>query len=67
VDDRLIRLEAEQAQVISEAKSAATINAGAVVSDVVTRVTRVEEGMRRLSGQNGSVALYGDGEPSQVM
>ncbi len=67
MDDRLIRLEAEQAQVISEAKSAATINAGAVVSDVVTRVTRVEEGMRRLSGQNGSVALYGDGEPSQVM
>lgn len=63
----MIRLEAEQAQVISEAKSAATINAGAVVSDVVTRVTRVEEGMRRLSGQNGSVALYGDGEPSQVM
>ena len=63
----MIRLEAEQAQVISEAKSAATINAGAVVSDVVTRVTRVEEGMRRLSGQTGSVALYCDGEPSQVM
>ncbi len=52
VEDRLTRLEAEQGQVISEAKSAATsaatIIASAVISDAVTRVTRVEEGIRRI-------------------
>jgi hypothetical protein len=52
VEDRLTRLEAEQGQVVSEAKSAATgaatMIASAVISDAVTRVTRVEEGLRRL-------------------
>ncbi len=52
VEDRLTRLEADQAQVVSEAKSAATgaatMIAGAVISDAVTRVTRVEERLRRL-------------------
>jgi hypothetical protein len=51
-EDRLTRLEAEQGQVVSEARSAATaaatMIAGAVISDAVTRVTRVEEGIRRL-------------------
>lgn len=52
VEDRLTRLEAEQGQVISEAKSAATaaatMIASAVISDAVTRVTRIEEGVRRI-------------------
>ena len=51
-EDRLTRLEAEQGQVVSEARSAATaaatMIAGAVISDAVTRVTRVEEGIRRI-------------------
>ena len=66
VEDHLIRPEFEQAQVISEAKSAATIIASAVVSGAVTRVTRAEEGICRRSGRNGSVARFGDGEPDHV-
>jgi hypothetical protein len=53
VEDRLTRLEAEQGRIIVEAKSAgtgaATLIASAVISDAVTRVTRVEERVRRLS------------------
>jgi hypothetical protein len=60
VGDCLTRLEAEQIQVISEAKSAATgaatMIARAVISDAVTRVTRVEEGLRRLQQKPPSVA-----------
>ena len=53
VEDRLTRLEAEQGHIVVEAKSAATgaatLIASAVISDAVTRVTRLEEGVRRLS------------------
>ena len=51
-EDRLTRLEAEQSHIISEARSAATgaatMIASAVISDAITRVTRVEEGIRRI-------------------
>ncbi len=46
LDTRMIRLEAREGQVITEAKAAsaaaATMVASAVISDIVTRVTRVE-------------------------
>ena len=62
VEDRLIRLEAEQRRIVAEAKSAATgaatLIASAVISDAVTRVTRVEEGVRRLS--SGPIQLVSD-------
>jgi hypothetical protein len=52
LEDRLTRMEAEQGQVVTEAKSAATgaatVIASAVISDSVTRVTRVEERLNRL-------------------
>jgi hypothetical protein len=71
VEDRLLRLEAEQGQMVSEAKTAATgaatIIASAVISDAVTRVTRVEEGMRRLSARNAPVPHRGEGDATQVM
>jgi hypothetical protein len=53
VEDRLTRLEAQQGHIVVEAKAAATgaatLIASAVISDAVTRVTRVEEGVRRLA------------------
>ena len=53
IEDRLARLEAEQDQVISEAKgaagAAATMIAVSIVSDVVTRITRIEERTARLT------------------
>jgi hypothetical protein len=69
VEDRLTRLEADQTQVVSEAKSAATgaatMIAGAVISDAVTRVTRVEERLSRLkqkpSPPDAAPLLRGDG------
>jgi hypothetical protein len=65
VEDRLIRLEAEQGQIVTEAKcaavGAATMIASAVISDAVTRVTRIEEGISRLTARNGMLALPGDG------
>ena len=71
VENRMIQMEAEQGQVVSEAKSAATgaaaMIASAVVSDAVTRVTRVEEGVRRLSALGGSMALYDGGEARRTM
>lgn len=71
VEDRLIRIEAEQGQVISEAKSAATsaatIIASSVMSDAVTRVTRVEEGISRLAAANGSRALHHDRDLRRTM
>ena len=71
VEDRLIRVEAEQGQMVSEAKSAATgaatIIASAVISDAVTRVTRVEEGIRRLSAHNGAMMLQSDGEAGRTL
>ncbi len=52
VEGRLTRLEAEQGQMIAEARSAATgaatMIAGAVIAEAVTRITRIEEGLRRL-------------------
>ena len=46
LEDRMLRIESGQTQVITEARSAATAAAsaiaGAVISDVVTRVTRLE-------------------------
>ena len=71
VENWMIRMEAEQGQVVSEAKSAANgaaaMIASAVVSDAVTRVTRVEEGVRRLSLRGGSVALYDGAEVRRAM
>jgi hypothetical protein len=65
VEDRLIHLAAEQGRIVTEAKSAAvgtaTMIAGAVISDAVTRVTRIEEEISRLSARNGMLALPGDG------
>ena len=57
LEDRMTRLEANQTQIISEARAAAaaaaTSLAGSIISDVVTRVTRLElrhdEPYRRLS------------------
>lgn len=63
VEDRLTRLEAEQGHVVVEAKAvatgAATLIASAVISDAVTRVTRLEEGVRRLSP--GPIPVVSDG------
>ena len=46
LEDRMTHLEAGQGQIITEAKAAAGIAAtglaGSVISDVVTRVTRIE-------------------------
>jgi hypothetical protein len=71
VEDRVLRMEAEQGQIVSEAKSAATgaatMIASAVISDAVTRVTRVEEGLRRLSAWNDAVALEGDAGAIRTM
>jgi hypothetical protein len=62
VEDRLTRLEAQQGHIVVEAKAAATgaatLIASAVISDAVTRVTRVEEGVRRLSA--GPLAVVSD-------
>jgi hypothetical protein len=46
LEDRMTHLEAEQGQLVNSAKAAASVTAagvvGSVISDVVTRVTRVE-------------------------
>ena len=46
IEDRLLRMETEQTQIVTEARSAATAAstavAGAVISDAVTRITRLE-------------------------
>lgn len=43
---RMLRLEAEKTQIITEARSAATaastVVAGSIISDAVTRITRLE-------------------------
>jgi len=52
IENRVTQLEAEQGQLIGDAKSAATsaamIIAGAVIADAVTRVNRVEVRVERL-------------------
>ncbi len=69
VEDRLTRLEAQQGHIVVEAKAAATgaatLIASAVISDAVTRVTRVEEGVRRLS--SGPIPLVRDAALSEEM
>ncbi len=60
IEDRMTHLEAIQGQIVVEARSAAsaaaTTVAGAVISDVVTRVTRMEiraeDAARRISGSD---------------
>ena len=46
LEDRMLKLEADERQVVTEARSAstaaATMVAGAIVSDTVTRITRLE-------------------------
>jgi phage shock protein A len=46
LEDRMTHLEAEQGQLVASAKAAASVTAagvaGSVISDVVTRVTRIE-------------------------
>jgi phage shock protein A len=61
LEDRMLRLEGDQTQIVTEARSAATAAsttvAGAVISDAVTRITRLEgradqvEQQMRLAGQ----------------
>ncbi len=52
VEDRLLKLESEQTQVISDAKTAASAAAmmisNAALSETVTRLTRVEMGVERI-------------------
>jgi hypothetical protein len=46
LEDRMLRLEADERQIVTEARSAATaastVVASAVISDTVTRITRLE-------------------------
>jgi hypothetical protein len=46
LEDRFLRLDGEQARLITEARSAATaastVVAGGIISDAVTRITRLE-------------------------
>ena len=46
LEDRMLRLESEQTQIVTEARSAATAAsttlAGAVIAEAVTRITRLE-------------------------
>jgi phage shock protein A len=46
LEDRMLRLESEQTQIVTEARSAATaastMLAGAVIAEAVTRITRLE-------------------------
>jgi hypothetical protein len=55
LEDRLVRMESGQTQFITEARSAATtaatMIAGAVIADVVTRVTRLEGRAEQLEQQ----------------
>jgi len=71
IEERLLRMEAEQGQMLTEAKSAATgaatVIVSAVIADAVTWVTRVEEGIRRLSVRNGTLSLQADGDAGRRM
>lgn len=42
LEDRMTRLESRQEQIFTEARSAATVMASAIVSETVTRITRLE-------------------------
>ncbi|HEY4172793.1 MAG TPA: hypothetical protein VGM42_07165 [Rhodopila sp.] len=61
VEDRLIQLEAEQGQIVSEAKSAATGAATMIASAVIAdAVTRIEKGLNRVSVRNSMLAAPSD-------
>lgn len=53
LENRMIQMEAERRELVTEAKSAATAAAttiaGGILSDVVTRITRLEERAGRQS------------------
>jgi len=42
LEDRMLRLEVEQGRVFTEARNAAIVMASNVISDAVTRITRLE-------------------------
>jgi hypothetical protein len=42
LEDRVIRLEISQGQLFTEARNAATVMAAGVISEAVTRITRLE-------------------------
>ena len=42
LEDRMLKLETAQGQVFTEARNAATVMASNVISDAVTRITRLE-------------------------
>jgi hypothetical protein len=42
LEDRMLKLETEQGRVFTEARNAATVMASNVISDAVTRITRLE-------------------------
>jgi uncharacterized protein YceH (UPF0502 family) len=42
LEDRMLRLETGQGQVFAEARNTATVMASNVISDAVTRITRLE-------------------------
>lgn len=47
LEDRMLKLEAEQGRVFTEARNAATVMASGVLSEAVTRITRLEEQMKQ--------------------
>jgi uncharacterized protein (UPF0335 family) len=49
LEDRMLRLEMEQGRVFSEARNTATVMASSVISDTVTRITRLEGVADRLA------------------
>jgi hypothetical protein len=66
VEDRLIKLEAEQGMILSEAKREASNEATRVNNDIITRLTRLEMGLmlivrQRPSPPDQSRAIRGDG------
>jgi hypothetical protein len=42
LEDRMLKLETEQGRIFTEARNAATVMASGVISDAVTRITRLE-------------------------
>jgi phage shock protein A len=69
LENRMTRLEANQEQLVVQAQAAAgaaaTALAGAVISDTVTRLTRLEEREKRLSAADTRARLEaGTGGPS---
>jgi hypothetical protein len=42
LEDRVLRLETGQGQIFTEARNAATLMASGVISDAITRITRLE-------------------------